>query len=280
MLGASETSSSAIEAISVMFMATGKEQLRAHIDRLGRFLCIAQVVLALTTVSCDTRSSGAGRNNSASVPTASPSPSMSIVKNPTQVIANPSPASPIRKIDFKNFTYPWYPTDYTPPHGERKITLRDGEMKVDAAKNTDRLWASLANVSYADLTGDGKEEAIVTVTTNFDPNGSVACIFVYTLRSDEPKLLWSHETGDRADGGLRSLRVEGFDLVVEQYDIKFDRAKGSYEEGTALCCPKRFIRARYSWDGEHFAKSKSETLPNEYDNARFLGYPSDQPGVK
>lgn len=264
----------------MMFMATGKEQLRAHIDRLGRFLCIAQVVLALTTVSCDTRSSGAGRNNSPSVPTPSPSPSMSMVKNPTQVIANPSSASPIRKIDFKNFTYPWYPTDYTPPHGERKITLRDGEMKVDAAKNTDRLWASLANVSYADLTGDGKEEAIVTVTTNFDPNGSVACIFVYTLRSDEPKLLWSHETGDRADGGLRSLRVEGFDLVVEQYDIKFDRAKGSYEEGTALCCPKRFIRARYRWDSEHFAKSKSETLPNEYDNARFLGYPSDQPGVK
>lgn len=246
--------------------------------RLVYFLGIALIVLALTTVSCDTRSNGAGRNNSAPVPAASPSPSMSIVKNPPTVTANPSAVSPIRKIDFKNFTYPWYPTDYTPPHGERKITLRDGDMKVDAAKNTDRLWASLANVSYADLTGDGQEEAIVTVTTNFDPNGSVACIFVYTLRSDEPKLLWSHETGDRANGGLRSLRVEGFDLVVEQYDIKFDQAKGSYEEGTALCCPKRFIRSHYRWDGEHFEKSKSETLPNEYDNARFLGYPSDQPG--
>jgi hypothetical protein len=150
-------------------------------------------------------------------------------------------------------------------------------MKVDAVKNTDRLWASLANVSYADLTGDGKEEAIVTVTTNFDPNGAVACIFVYTSRSGEPQLLWSHETGDRANGGLRSLRVEGFDLVVEQYDIKFDWSKGSYEEGTARCCPKRFIRSTYRWDGEHFEKSKSETLPNEYDNARFLGYPSDQP---
>ena len=156
--------------------------------------------------------------------------------------------------------------------------MRDGEMKVDAASNIDRLRAGLPNVSYADLTGDGKEEAIITVVTNFDPNGSVACIFVYTLRGGEPKLLWSHETGDRADGGLRSIKVEGFDLVVEQYDIKFDSAKGRYEEGTALCCPKRFIRSHYRWDGEHFEKSKSETLPNEYDNARFLGYPSDQPG--
>lgn len=248
----------------------------------GRLVCffyLAQVVLTITitTTSCNT--SGAGRSSPPIVPAASQSPSTNNVKSPAaQVTAGPSPSSPIRKIDFKNFTYPWYPTDYPPPHGERKITLRDGEMKVDAPRNIDRLRAGLANVSYADLTGDGKEEAIVTVVTNFDPNGSVACIFVYTLRSNEPKLLWSLETGDRANGGLRTLRVEGFDLVVEQYDIKFDWAKGRYEGGTALCCPKRFIRSHYRWDGEHFEKSKSETLPNEYKNAEFLGYPSNQPG--
>lgn len=256
-------SSTVIEAISVMCI---------------RFICLAQIALALTAVSCDIRSIGAGRNNSGNVPAASPSPSTRIVDNRPQAVAQPSPSSPIRRIDFKNFTYPWYPTDYTPAHGERKITLRDGEMKVDAVKNTDRLWASLANVSYADLTGDDQEEAIVTVTTNFDPNGSVACIFIYTSRGGKPSGLWSHETGDRANGGLRSVRVEGLDLVVEQYDIKFDWAKGSYEEGTALCCPRRFIRSRYRWDGERFEKSKSEALPNEYDNARFLGYPSDRPG--
>jgi hypothetical protein len=249
--------------------------------RLKRFLCLAQIVLAVTITSCNTRSSGAG-GNSPVVPAASQNPPTNNIGSPlAQAPATPSlnsPSSPIRKVDFKNFTYPWYPTGYVPPNGRRRIRLQSGEMKVEAVKNTDRVWASLANVSYADLTGDGKEEAIVTVTTNFDPNGSVACIFVYTLRGNEPKLLWSHETGDRANGGLRNLRVEGFDLVVEQYDIKFDSAKGRYEEGTALCCPKRFIRSHYRWDGEHFEKSKSETLPNEYDNARFLGYPSDQSG--
>jgi hypothetical protein len=261
----------------VIVMATRKEKLRAHIDRLVWFICIAQIVLALTSVSCDIRSNGVGRNNSANVPTSSPSPLISPVNNAPPVTTKSLPASRIKTIDFKNFSYPWYPSDYTPPHGERKITLHNGEMKVEAARNTDRLWASLANVSYADLTGDDQEEAIVTVTTNFDPNGSVACIFVYTLKSGEPRLLWSHETGDRANGGLRSLRIEGFDLLVEQYDIKFDSAKGSYEEATALCCPKRFIRSHYRWNGEHFEKSKSETLTNEYDNARFLGYPSDRP---
>ena len=247
--------------------------------RLARFLCLAQVVLALSASSCNTSSNGAGRNAS-DVPAASPSASTSnATSRSPQMPARPTPnlpSSPIREVDFKNFTYPWYPCGYPAPHGERKITLRDGEMKVDAVKNIDRLRAGLPNVSYADLTGDGKEEAIVTVVTNFDPNGSVACIFVYTLKSGEPKLLWSHETGDRADGGLRSIRVEGFDLVVEQYDIKFDWAKGSYEEGTALCCPKRFIRSHYRWDGEHFEKSASETLLNESKTVEFLGYPSDQ----
>lgn len=260
----------------------GEVKMTSVATRLKRFLCLVQIVLAVTITSCNTRSSGAGRSNSPVIPVTSQSPPTSNLGSPlAQASANPSlnsPSSPIRKVDFKNFSYPWYPTGYTPPHGKREITLREGEMKVDAVRNTDRLWASLANISYADLAGDGTEEAIVTITTNFDPNGSVAAIFVYTLRGGEPKLLWSHESGDRADGGLRSIRVEGFDLIVEQYDIQFDWAKGSYEEGTALCCPKRFIRSTYRWDGEHFEKGKSETLPNEYKNARFLGYPSDQPG--
>lgn len=245
--------------------------------RLMRFQCLAQIVLAVSITSC----TGARSSNSLVVPTASQSSSPNnLASPPPQAPGSPSPSSrtsPIRQVDFKNFTYPWYPTGYPPPHAKRKITLRDGEMKKDAVKNIDRIWASLANVSYADLTGDGSEEAIVTVVTNFDPNGSVACVFLYRLRNGEPRLLWSHETGDRANGGLRSIKVEGFDLVVEQYEIKSDWSKGSYEDGTALCCPKRFIRCHYRWNGEKFEKSKSETLPNEYKDAEFLGYPSDQP---
>lgn len=243
------------------------------------FLCLAQILFAICT-SCESRSTGAGMNNSAAVPVASQSPpTNNIGSPPPQVPAGSPPAqssSPIRGVDFKNFTYPWYPTDYPPPHAKREIKLHDGEMKVDAVKNIDRIWARLANVSYADLTGDGSEEAIVTVVTNFDPNGSVACIFIYRLRNGEPRLWWSHETGDRANGGLRSLRVEGYNLVVEHYEIQFDWAKGRYEDGAALCCPKRFVRSSYRWNGEKFEKTKSETLPNEYKSAEFLGYPSDQ----
>ena len=159
---------------------------------LRRFLCITQLVLALASLCCNTGGAGAGRNNAAVVPSVSPVSSISAEPVKPQPAASASPESRIRKIDFKNFTYPWYPRDYKPPQGERKIALRDGEMKVEAARNTDRLWASLTNVSYASLTGDDLEQAIVTVTTNLDPNGSVDCIFVYTLQGNKPKLLWSH----------------------------------------------------------------------------------------
>ena len=260
-----------------MYATRAEEELSTD-NRLRRGLCIGQLMLALASMCCHPREAGAGLNNAAVVPSVSPVSSISAEPPKPQPLASASPETPIRKIDFKNFTYPWYPSDYRPPHGERKISLRNGEMKVEAARSTDRVWASLTNVSYASLTGDDQEQAIVTVTTNFDPNGSVDCIFVYTLQGNKPKLLWSHETGDRANGGLRSLRVEDSYLVVEQYDIKFDWAKGSYEEGTALCCPKRFIRSHYRWNGKRLQKSKSETLPNEYDDARFLGFPSDHPG--
>jgi hypothetical protein len=260
-----------------MYATRGEEEKLSTNSRLYRFLCITQLILALASMSCHTAGVGAGRNIAAAVTSASPVSSVSAAQIKPQPTALASAGSPIRKIDFRNFTYPWCQSDYTRRHGKRTITLRDGEMKVKAANNTDRLWASLPNVSYASLTRDKQEQAIITVTTNFDPNGSVDCIFVYTLQENKLKLLWSHATGDRANGGLRSLRVEGSELVVEQYDVKFDWAKGMYEEGTALCCPKRFIRSHYRWNGKRFEKSKSETIPNEYDNARFLGFPSDQP---
>jgi hypothetical protein len=259
-----------------MYATRGEKEKLSINSRLWRFLCITQLILALVSVSCHTEGAGAGHGNTAAVPSASPVSSVSAVPSKPQQTAVASADSAIRKIDFRNFTYPWCQSDYPLPRGKKTIALRDGEMKVKAARNTDRLWASLPNVSYASLKGDKQEQAIVTVTTNFDPNGSADCVFVYALQGSKPKLLWSHATGDQANGGLRSLRVEGSDLVVEQYDIKFDWAKGMYEEGTALCCPKRFIRTHYRWNGKRFEKSKSETLPNEYDNARFLGFPSDQ----
>jgi hypothetical protein len=177
--------------------------------------------------------------------------------------------SPIRAIDFRNFTYPWYPSPYRPPHGRREVTLSGGKFIVDGKDSDSDVTFGLANVSYADLTRDGKEEAVVTIDAGFNPNGSRACIFVYGMNSGAPTAIWSHETGNRAYGGLRSIRIAGGDLVIEQY-------ASSLNEKPVPCmtCAKRYTRTTYQWDGRHFREINVETLPNESENIDFLGYPN------
>jgi hypothetical protein len=202
----------------------------------------------------------------------SPSPHANIEKNANQSVSTKENTSTqqnqIHSVDFKNFIYPWYPEGCAPDYKKRKITLKDGEFVVyaDYPKKIENVWITLDDVSYIDVTHDGQEEAIVTLGGVVTTNSGAGCVFVYTIKNGKPLLLWKHETGDRANGGLRKLFIQDENLIVEQYSDK---------EGGGLCCPKIYIRTKYKWDGNRFVEIQSETLKNEYNNAEFLGYPND-----
>jgi hypothetical protein len=170
----------------------------------------------------------------------------------------------IRSVDWENFTYPWYPSDTHPPYKVRKLTLVNGEFIVyqNRKRRIENLSVQFANASYADLTGDGREEAIVTISGTETFNSFTGCIFVYTIRAGKLALLWRHEIGDRAAGGLRRIKAGDRMLTVEQYD----------NEASAMCCPKKYVRSVYAWNGRRFLRTKSETLENAHGNAAFLGY--------
>src|ERR1041385_3467649 len=76
--------------------------------------------------------------------------------------------SPIRRVDFFNFTYPWPHSVYrwSRPRS-RRFTLRDGELperpnaSIDAPPGDNGV--SLRSLEYADVTGDGVEEALIVV---------------------------------------------------------------------------------------------------------------------
>jgi hypothetical protein len=70
-------------------------------------------------------------------------------------------------------------------------------------------------------------------------------------------LIWPFRTGDRADGGLKDLRLENGNLVIELYGQ--DRfILGQTETGKItndieqLCCPTHFSRSVYKWNGKNF----------------------------
>jgi hypothetical protein len=231
----------------------------------------------MLNVSCSSENplSGIGRD---------PHPASSAIPSPSPIQTANSPSNQIpfsssqnkrsgliQDVDFKNFTYPWYPSYLKSPSSVREVTLRDGKFEIDEDERTGikNLNLELEDSSFVDLTGDNREEAIITIAGPSIFNRFVGCVFVYSMKSERPALLWQHETGDRAEGGLRRIAVKDQILVIEEYT----RSAGD----GGLCCPKKFVRSYYRWNGEKLKNIKSKTLPSEYDNAQFLGYPDDSP---
>jgi hypothetical protein len=166
---------------------------------------------------------------------------------------NASADHPIRSVDFADFTYSWLPDLGDPKKG---FTLQGGKLAEtrDAKGGVDEMGVSLESIAYGDVTGDGVEEAIVILSMITGGSSIPHAIYIFTLQSGKPKLLWAFSTGDRAGGGLRRVYAENSELVIERY---------SPVESKGDCCPTQFTRARYRWQGNHFQQEgKEETLPN------------------
>jgi hypothetical protein len=98
------------------------------------------------------------------------------------------PVTDIRKVDFLNFTY--NPTQCSQEYGRqgigRIVNVRDGEFK-----NKSVYFSVMSDkIIYADLTGDGKEEAIVPIDCGaMGANFSRSEVNVYTLENGHATLL-------------------------------------------------------------------------------------------
>ncbi len=126
-----------------------------------------------------------------------PSPTASPVQvfSPT---STPNLVSPIRKVDFENFTYP-DAGDY------QEFKLKNGAKSY---KHLEEDGIYLGKIEYTDVTGDRKEDAILLMGIQTGGSAIPTLIYIYTLKNEKPKLLWAFMTGDRADGGLKDIYAE------------------------------------------------------------------------
>ncbi|MEZ5426227.1 MAG: hypothetical protein R2747_08185 [Pyrinomonadaceae bacterium] len=168
----------------------------------------------------------------------------------------------IKKVDFKNFTYPW--TKDFAQEKEKDFTVKDGSLKI----KEDSGGLTVGKILYADLTGDSLAEAIVEVTMT-GGNSSSNLVYVYTLENEKPKLLWSFDAGGGAEGGLRAVSPEKGNLVVEIFgDAKL--VKGDWEASVpkdkfkGKCCPTIYTKTALKWNGKEFVvEGKPEVLDIE-----------------
>lgn len=92
------------------------------------------------------------------------------------------PVSPVRSVDFANFTYPALWT-------QRPFRLKNGRHEFEHEHCFTEY--ELKGVRYLDLTGDGKEEAVAEVAdfTACGSSYSASYLYVFTMRNGRPRLL-------------------------------------------------------------------------------------------
>ncbi|HEV8590616.1 MAG TPA: hypothetical protein VGQ55_00830, partial [Pyrinomonadaceae bacterium] len=162
-------------------------------------------------------------------PEIAPSPAIPNLQAEILDDRNKTSESPIAKFDFKNFTYE-LPRGWQNPDSS-EITLTNGKLapvfvatneemsdeeKADL-KSKRRIGMSYVTTKFLDVTGDGQDEALVILKVETTGSAIPQLVYVFTWKDDKPELIWPFRTGDRADGGLKDLRIENGEFVVELY---------------------------------------------------------------
>ena len=168
--------------------------------------------------------------------------------------------STIRRVDFKNFTYPlsgpllghnrlqWLSAKISPHR--KPIHLVNGEdltksssVVMDGHEYVQWEGFSLQSVSFADLTGNGEEEAIVVLHYRTGGTQQTDYVYIYSFVAGKPKLLAYFYVGDRAYSGLCKVVGDHGNLVVELFDP---------EKRSGDCCSSGIVRTRYRWEQGQF----------------------------
>ena len=197
------------------------------------------------------------------------------VENPAPLPPAPSggnqpspPGSPIRRVDFNNFTYPRLPTGKC---SMSRVRVRNGSYGSIANFSPSIIprggcWSvDVAPIEYGDVTGDGLEEAMVVLYAELGGTENSEDVFIYTLRNGRPVSLWKFATGSGAHGGLRRIYADSGELVVELGGEDKIIGRDLYADNEILTCddcPTVFTRTRYQWSNGRFRqRGEVEILP-------------------
>jgi hypothetical protein len=190
--------------------------------------------------------------------TPEPSPQQSKIPNTQTELTDDrdkTTDSLIGKFDFKNYKYP-LPRGWQDSDG-KEGELVNGKRPMEMSEEVERIGLSYVTTKFFDVTGDGRDEAFVILKIETGGAAIPQLVYVFEWKTDAPEMIWYFRTGDRADGGLKDIRAENGEAVIElfgqdRYIIgELDTAKVTGDE-EQLCCPTFYTRSRYKWNGNVF----------------------------
>jgi hypothetical protein len=184
----------------------------------------------------------------------------SVLFSAVMVLAAAPQTDAIRKIDFRNFVYPWDDPGGSP--SSWRWTAKPTETTVRVVRGGYSFFVSdpsapdyssnggpailFMSVTYGHLLGDGREEAAVTINYSTGGTSNWNYLYVFKLERGTPRLIARLQAGDRAYGGLFRVVIKDGLLVLDFLDP--DRQQG-------LCCSAGYIRVRYRWEHGRFVET-------------------------
>ncbi len=196
-------------------------------------------------------------------PTAVPNPATTKIPNlqteipnlQTEILdeRNKQTGSLLGNFDFKNYSYPL-------PHGWEDADGKDAVLengKRLMSETEKKIGVSYVTTKFFDANGDGQDEAFVILKIDTAGSAIPQMVYVFSWKNDKPELIWHFRTGDRADGGLKDLRGENGEVVVELFgqdrfilgELETSKITNDLEQ---ICCPTFFTRIKYKWNGSAF----------------------------
>ena len=107
------------------------------------------------------------------------------------------------------------------------------------------------DILYADLTGDGREEAIVPISSEGTLGNIAYVVFTKSNGATTPILRRVLDRGSAAGG-----------LVMAVTDGELVETIGEFGPDDAFCCPSFLRRTHFRWDGSVLQVEREERLPN------------------
>jgi hypothetical protein len=135
-----------------------------------------------------------------------------------------------------------------------RVVSSDG-VKIDLARgkylasdsNADFVSASIENLAYGDLTGDKQAEAVLYLHFRTAGTQHRGLLMIYELQGKRLRVLDRFWTGDRANYGLRDVRIAEGRVVVDLFVP---------EDAQGDCCATRAVQITLEWNGRVFDVSQ------------------------